>query len=62
MPLHPRKKLPAGFALREFSDGTYQAYRESDPSQASPRYTRRLQAVNWCWLLLGEEVNDRNTR
>lgn len=56
MPRYPRKELPAGFALREFPDHTYQAYRLADPSQASPRYTRRLKAVEWCWLLLGAEA------
>lgn len=56
MPRYPRKELPAGFALREFPDHTYQAYRERDPSQESPRYTRRLKAVEWCWLTLGQEA------
>lgn len=56
MPRYPRKELPAGFALREFSDGTYQAYRESDPTQQSARVTRRLKAVEWCWLVLGQEA------
>ena len=51
-----RRELPPGFVLSQFADGTFQAYRESDPTQASPRYTRRLKAVEWCWLRLGEEA------
>lgn len=53
MPRYERKRLPAGFALREFPDGKFQAYRIDDPSQESPKYTRRINAVDWCWLQLG---------
>ena len=56
MPVRTKKELPPGFIVREFPDGTYQAYRESNPAQESPRYTRRLKAVEWCWLLLGQEA------
>ncbi len=61
MPRYPRKELPAGFALREFADGMYQAYRENDPAQESPRYTRRLQAVNWCWMRIAAEASRPQT-
>lgn len=59
MPRYARKELPAGFALREFADKTFQAYRLADPKQESPRYTRRIQAVDWCLLKLGEESVQR---
>lgn len=61
MPRYPRAELPTGFALREFPPDathdkvTWQAYRQSDPRQESPRYSRRIQAVEWCWILLGKE-------
>ena len=58
MPRYPRKELPNGFILREFPDGTYQAYRESDSTQESPRYPRRLQAVNWCWMQVAQDAMD----
>lgn len=56
MARYPQRQLPPGFVLCQFADGTYQAYRESNPAQHSPRYTRRLKAVEWCWLLLGLEA------
>ena len=57
MPRYPRKDPPAGFALREFPNTRqWQAYRLANPKQESPRYSRRLQAVNWCWLQLGHEA------
>jgi len=59
MPRYPRKTLPAGFAVREYPDGTYQAYRLVGASQESPRYTRRIQAVNWCWLLVGHDTQKK---
>ena len=56
MPIQTRKELPPGFIICEYPDGTYQAQRENEPMQQSPRYTRRLKAVNWCWLQLGQEA------
>lgn len=50
MPRYPRKEVPKGFVLREFADHTWQAYVEADPSRKSPVYSRRLQAVNWCYM------------
>lgn len=41
----------------EYPQRTYQAFRQNDPTQESPRYTRRLKAVEWCWMKLGEEAD-----
>lgn len=67
MPRYTRAELPPGFALCEYppefdSDVPHwQAYRQSDPTHASPRYTRRLKAVEWCYLQLGQEAATRPT-
>ena len=50
MSRYPRKELPPGFAVREFSDHTWQAYRVDNPTVKSPVYSRRLKAVDWCYL------------
>lgn len=66
MPRYERKALPPGFILREFppeqpgDKATWQAYRERDPEQHSPRYSRRVQAVDWCYALLGKEAAARS--
>ncbi len=56
MSRYPRTEIPAGFALREYAEQPrWQAYRVADPEEHSPRYTRRLKAITWCWLLLARE-------
>jgi hypothetical protein len=56
MPRFPRAEIPAGFALRELPGHRWQAYRLNDPKQESPTFSRRLQAINWCLLQLGQEA------
>lgn len=53
MARYPRLELPAGYVLRTFSDGTFQAYLERDPRVEGPRVTRRAQAVKWAWVRVG---------
>jgi hypothetical protein len=62
MPRFARKDEPPGFALRKFlpqraDDVTHwQAHRLSDPSDESPLYTRRLKAVDWCWMQIAQQA------
>lgn len=56
MSRYAKKELPDGFIIREYADGTFQAYRENEPSVESPRYTRRRKAVDWCLIQIGKET------
>lgn len=59
MPRFTRKEIPEGFALREFPGGRFQGYRLNSPNEESLVYTRRLAAVNWCWLRVAEKAAQR---
>lgn len=62
MPRFSTRQLPTGYNITEYSPKTaddvphYQAYLEADPEHASPLYTRRRKAIDWCLLDIAERV------
>jgi len=47
MSRYAKKDIPEGWALTEFDNGKWQAYRVSNPDVASPLKTRRILAIDW---------------
>lgn len=56
MPQYAKRELPPGYTIKEYAAKSaddvphYQAYLEADPEHASPLYTRRRKAIDWCLL------------
>ncbi len=65
--MKPKVHAPPGFVILEVRRqdpqdpeghlrSYWQAYRASEPTQQSGQYSRRTNAVAWCWKQLGREA------